>query len=84
MVWGRDDPMEYVYADLGRPDEHHAAFDDVRSVAMARLAVLEDGLDRWLGPTLSSPQIQNRPALRTMLQRGLDELGLLHTKYGLS
>lgn len=84
MVWGQDDPTEYVYADLGRPDEHHAAFDDVRSVAMARLAVLEDGLDRWLGPTLSSPQIQNRPALRTMLQRGLDELALLHTKYGLS
>jgi hypothetical protein len=53
-AWGHDDPTEYVYADLGRPDEDHAAFDDVRSVALARLVVAEEGFDRWLGPTLSS------------------------------
>jgi 7-cyano-7-deazaguanine synthase in queuosine biosynthesis len=84
MAWGREDPTEYVYGDLGRPDNDHAAFDDVRSVAMARLVVAEDGFDRWLGPTLSSPRITNRAALREMLQRGLDELGVLHAEYGLS
>lgn len=84
IAWGRDDPTEYVYADLGRPDEDHAAFDDVRSVALARLVVTEEGFDRWLGPTLSSPRITNRAALREMLQRGLNELGALHEKYGLA
>ena len=84
MAWGREDPTEYVYEDLGRPDNDHAAFDDVRSVAMARLVAAQDGFDRWLGPTLSSPRITNRAALRAMLRRGLDELGLLHAAYGLS
>lgn len=84
LSWSVTDPTEYVYADLGRADDDHAAFDDVRSVAMARLVAAEEGLDRWLGPSLSSPKITNRTALRDMLQRGLDELGLLHSKYGLS
>lgn len=83
-AWPGDDPTPYVYEDLGKPDEDHSAFDDVRSLAFARLTVQEDGLDRWLGPALSSPLISNRAALRDMLQRGLDELGSLHTKYGLS
>jgi hypothetical protein len=84
VTWGRGDLTKYVYADLGRSDEDHAAFDDVRSVAIARLAVAEDGFDRWLGPTLSSPRITNRAALREMLERALNELGRLHAKYGLA
>ncbi|WP_326549454.1 Qat anti-phage system QueC-like protein QatC [Micromonospora sp. NBC_01813] len=84
VAWGREDLTKYVYTDLGRSDEDHAAFDDVRSVAMARLVVAEDGLDRWLGPTLGSPRITNKAALRAMLQRGVDELGRLHAKYGLA
>ncbi|KAA0114396.1 Qat anti-phage system QueC-like protein QatC [Mycolicibacterium sp. P9-22] len=81
---GYDDNTDYIYEDLGKSDEYHAAFDDVRSVAVARLTVKDDGLDRWLGPALSSSLITNRPALREMLRRGLDELGLLHAKYGLA
>ncbi|MFE4835538.1 Qat anti-phage system QueC-like protein QatC [Arthrobacter sp. NPDC056691] len=84
IAWGQEDATTYVFGNLGLPDEDHAAFDDVRSVAFARLTVQEDGLDRWLGPALSSPLVENRPGLRKMLQRGLDELGALHTKYGLS
>lgn len=83
IAWEHDDSTEYFYENLGRPDDDHAAFDDVRSVALARLTVQEDGLDRWLGSALSSSLIANRPALRQMLQRGLDELGRLHAKYGL-
>ena len=84
ITWGHDDPTQYVYEDLGRADEDHSAFDDVRSVAMARLVTAEDGFDRWLGPTLSSPRITNSAALREMLRRGLDELGALHARYGIS
>nr|WP_202800394.1 Qat anti-phage system QueC-like protein QatC [Mycolicibacterium phlei] len=83
LSWGHDDLTEYHYRDLGTPDENHSAFDDVRSVAMAMLTAREDGLDRWIGPALSSPFIADRVPLRQMLQRGLDELGLLHAKYGL-
>ena len=84
ITWGHADSSEYFYDDLSKPDNDHALFDDVRSVAVARHSVQEDGLDRWLGPALSSTPIQNRQALREMVQRGLDELGLLHTKYGLA
>ncbi|MGY4646240.1 Qat anti-phage system QueC-like protein QatC [Mycobacterium sp. URHB0021] len=84
LAWAHADNTQYFYDDLGKPDNDHAAFDDVRSLAVARLSVQEDGLDRWLGPALSSPLINNRLALREMIQRGLDELGLLHTQYGLA
>jgi 7-cyano-7-deazaguanine synthase in queuosine biosynthesis len=81
---GMSDATDYVYENLGKLDEDHAAFDDVRSVAMARLTVADDGLDRWLGPVLGSSYIPDRARLREMLQRGLDELGRLHTHYGIS
>ena len=84
LAWAHADSTQYFYDDLGKPDNDHAAFDDVRSVAVARLSVQEDGLDRWLGPALSSSLVTNRLALREMIQRGLDELGLLHTRYGLA
>lgn len=84
LAWDYDDPTEYVYADLARLDEDHAAFEDVRSVALARLMVAEYGFDRWLGPALSSTRITNRTTLREMLQRGLNELGALHAEYGLT
>lgn len=84
LAWDFDDATEYVYEDLGKDDEHYAAFDDVRSVAMALASVEQDGLDRWLGASLSSPRILNRRALRDMTQRGLIELRALHLKYGVS
>ncbi len=84
LAWARTDSTQYFYDDLSKPDSDHAAFDDVRSVAVARLSVNEGGLDGWLGPGLSSSLITNRSAVRDMIQRGLDELGLLHTRYGLA
>lgn len=84
VAWGVEDTTSYVYEDLGQADEDHAAFDDVRSVAMALSSVEQDGLDRWLGASLSSPRISNRQALRDMIQRGLSELDTLHSRYGVS
>jgi 7-cyano-7-deazaguanine synthase in queuosine biosynthesis len=84
LEWGTSDDTLYVYEDLGRKDEGHAGFDDVRSVAMALALVEEDGLDRWLGNSLSSPHISNREALRSMAKRGLGELQALHAHYGVS
>lgn len=82
-AWGHPDPTDYVYNNLAIQDEDHAAFDDVRSVAIALLTVDMDGFDHWLGPALSSPLIHNRPELRGMLQRGLGELRKVHERYGL-
>lgn len=84
IKWGCSDATEYVYENLGIPDKDHARFDDVRSVALARLVSEEKGLEYWLGPALSSPRINNRSAVRKMLLRGLDELGELHSKYGVA
>lgn len=81
MTWGEPDAT-YIFQNLGQDDYEHARFDDVRSVAMALAAVAADGLDSWLGGSLSSPMIEDRAALRAMIQRGLDELGDLHSAFG--
>jgi 7-cyano-7-deazaguanine synthase in queuosine biosynthesis len=82
IAWGEPDTTTYVYEHLGRNDSEHAGFDDVRSVAMALAAVATDGLDAWLGAGLSSPMIEDRAALKAMIQRGLNELKGLHHVYG--
>lgn len=84
LAWNVDDSTTYVYENLGTPDEDHAEFNDVRSVALALIDVEQRGLDRWLGMSLSSPRISNRQALRDMAGRGLRELGALHVQYGVS
>jgi len=79
MVWGGvPDTTGYVYEPLGKDDDDHSGFDDVRSVAMALAAVAADGLDAWLGNSLGSPMIADRAALRAMVERGLAELARLH------
>jgi 7-cyano-7-deazaguanine synthase in queuosine biosynthesis len=82
LVWGEDDPTDYVYQDLGRDDPEHAGFDYVRSVGMALAAVKDGGFDQWLGSALSWPRLDQRDALKDMLCRGLAELGSLHREYG--
>ncbi|WCK68987.1 Qat anti-phage system QueC-like protein QatC [Agrobacterium tumefaciens] len=83
VAWdAKRDTTDYVYEPLGRDDEDHASFDDVRSVAIALASVKADGLDRWLGHTLSPPDIGDRNGVRGMLDRGLNELGELHRLYG--
>jgi 7-cyano-7-deazaguanine synthase in queuosine biosynthesis len=85
MVWGGvSDTTGYVYEPLGKDDDDHARFDDVRSVAMALAAVSADGLDVWLGNALGSPMIADRTALRAMVERGLAELASLHHACGVT
>ncbi|MFI6425895.1 Qat anti-phage system QueC-like protein QatC [Promicromonospora sp. NPDC050880] len=76
------DTTPYFFEDLGHLQG--VELDDVRSVAMARLVVEDQGLDRWIGSSLTSPHIHNGEALRSMIQRGLDELGALHARFDIS
>ena len=79
---GVEDATHYHFDDLAKLAGFDA--DDVRSVAMARLTAEQDGLESWIGSSLSSPHIQNRGALRSMIGRGLDELGALHSQFARS
>jgi len=79
---GIPDTTEYVYDDLGRDDDEHARFDDVRSVAMAIAEVKSDGLDAWLSAALTYPHIGDVEALKALVKRGLDELEALHRWHG--
>ena len=82
LVWGITDTTKYVYEDLGYDDAAHAAFDDVRAVAMALAEVQSDGLESWIGTALSSALIGDIGQLRMMVGRGLEELGSLFKVYG--
>ncbi|WP_426703131.1 Qat anti-phage system QueC-like protein QatC [Rhodanobacter sp. Col0626] len=78
LAWGDvEDDTGYVYDDLSINDHQHAAFDDVRAVAMATIAVKTD-FGAWLGNALGSPDVPDRAALRDMLRRGIGELAALH------
>ena len=79
---GMTDSTKYVYSDLGRDDDQHAGFDDVRSVAMALAEVQAEGLERWLGTALSTTMLGDVSPLQAMIGRGLSELGALLKSYG--
>jgi 7-cyano-7-deazaguanine synthase in queuosine biosynthesis len=81
LHWNHPDGTGYVFEDLGRNDEDHAAFDDVRAVAIARLTVQEDGFAYWAGGSLSWVPTGERAAAKAMLQDGIAELGKLHDHY---
>ena len=81
LRWNQADGTDYVFDDLGRKDEDHAAFDDVRAVAIARLTVKDDGFAYWSGGSLSWVPSDERDAAKSMLQDGLAELGKLHDQY---
>jgi hypothetical protein len=78
MAWGQQDKTDYVYRNLGKRDEQHARFDDVRSVAIALAVVGTEGLDGWLAGALSSPRVKPRGAYKAMVGRALEELRSLH------
>lgn len=79
---GIDDTTKYVHVNIGRHDADHAGFDDVRSVAMALAEVKADGLDAWIGTSLSTTLLGDVGPLQAMVGRSLDELGALFTFYG--
>jgi 7-cyano-7-deazaguanine synthase in queuosine biosynthesis len=74
-AWGQADRTAYVYRDLSRNDDDHARFDDVRSTAMAVAQVRTEGLDSWLGASLSSALLGDVGPYRLTVERGLQELG---------
>lgn len=80
--WGVKDDCSYVFSDIGRDDDDHAAFDDVRSVAMAIEEVQSAGLSDWIGTALSTAALGDVDALEAMVGRGLGELQALFTKHG--
>ena len=79
LAWGEADGTEYVFKKLGKDDEDHARFDDVRAVALALATIDADGFDTWLGGALSSSMISNPAPLKAMIARALEELRALHT-----
>lgn len=84
LAWTQHDSTGYFFGDLGRKDEDHSAFDDVRAVAIARLTVEEDGFDYWVEGSLAWVPLSERIAVKTMLSDALAELGNLHDHYSVS
>jgi hypothetical protein len=74
-AWQEPDKTVYVYRDLSRDNDDHARFDDVRSAAMAVAEVRAEGLDTWLGASLSTALLGNVMPYRQTVERGLQELG---------
>lgn len=74
---GVEDETEYIYEHLGRDDEDHSGFDDVRSVAMAILELRAGGIQDWVGTALSTAALGDVQALEAMVGRGLEELDSL-------
>lgn len=84
LASGMDDATDYIYKDLGRDDEEHARFDDVRSVGYALATIADVGVRRWLGASLAAVEESDRPATRDMISRAVAELGALHTSLGIT
>lgn len=82
LAWGKTDKTKYVYGNLGRNDRDHAGFDDIRALAMALAEAKADGLEAWLGTSLSTALLGNVGPLQEMVGRGLKELAALLKAYG--
>jgi len=81
-TWGETDRTTYVFHDLAQDDDDHARFDDVRSAAMAVAQVRREGLDSWLGTSLSTALLGDVVPHRQTVERGLEELGSLLDSMG--
>ena len=73
-AWGVPDKTKYVFAKLAKDDVNHARYDDVRAAAMAIAEVKQNGLDAWLGASVSSSLLRDPEALKDVAGRGLAEL----------
>lgn len=73
-AWKGEDQTYYKYDNLSFNDKDHAGFDDVRSALMGIAECSEEGIDRWLGATLSSDLVADKEELKLTVQRGLGEL----------
>ena len=81
--WGFDDQTPYEYADLGKADDDHAGYDDVRSAAMAVATVETEGIDALLGAALSSDLIADPEPFRQVSRKGVEELKCFFDSMGI-
>lgn len=79
VAWQGADRTGYYYEDFER--DSLFAYDDVRAVAMAIAQVQSEGLDSWIGSALANIPSADRQGIRSMLERGLQELERLHRIY---
>ena len=82
LKWGETDLTDYVYQNLGRKDDDHAGFDDVRAAAMAVAEVKASSLEKWVGPALSTVLLDNTDDLQAAIGRGLNEIESLLIAHG--
>ncbi len=81
-AWKGEDSTYYFYNDLAQDDKDHAGFDDVRSALIGIAECQEVGITRWLGSTLSSSLVKDKPELSRMVERGLAEIQAFFTATG--
>lgn len=75
LTWrAGSDSTKYFYDDLSIQDEKHAGFDDVRSMLLAIADAKEQGIQRWLGASISSSLVEDKAKLAAMVERGLGEI----------
>ena len=82
LAAGYEDKTLYVYNDLGRDEDDHAGFDDVRSAAMALAESKAVGLESWIGTSLSTALLGDVSAYQHTVDRGLKELSSLFDLHG--
>lgn len=75
LAWGVKDGTQYKYGNLGKDDEEHAGFDDVRSAAMGVSLLQSEGIDSVIGASLTSPLIGDPTQYKNVAERGLTEVG---------
>ena len=68
------DTTYYVYADLGRDDEAHSRYDDVRSAAMAVVTAEAEGVSGWARSVLSTALLDDVKSYTGLVGRGILEL----------
>jgi 7-cyano-7-deazaguanine synthase in queuosine biosynthesis len=73
-AWQNNDLTHYVYKNLAIDNDEHAGFDDVRSALIGIAEHRELGTNRWIGSTLSSNLIEDKAALKQVVERGLAEI----------
>lgn len=81
-AWKGEDFTTYVFENLARDDKDYAGFDDIRSALIGVAECQEVGITRWLGSTLSSGLVDDKPELSRTVEHGLGEIQALLTSLG--
>lgn len=81
LHWGGADQTTYRFRNLA--NSRKSAADDPMAVACAVLASRANGIDKFLGASLSFASANDRPQYRRVLGTGLSELGALLERDGL-